>query len=1018
MLRHLRRLLVSLSVVVAAWWLYALCVVPWVDPQVRRREPLEPPELDQAEPSSLTQTVFRAQLEALFPAGSWELGDPNVLETDQGVFLFREYHDLPDHRFEIKPCTLVAFSKPKAPQNGSDKPEMGRVIVLQAPQGAQLQFDDASDVSRFRFGKLLGGRLPGEIHIWSREPNGGQPLNLKTRNIQIEERRIWTPHEVLFEFGASHGRGRDLEIHLQRTVAADDDAPAAAGTSKVGSAMGNLQSVELVHLDELHLEGLTDPGASADKNDGAAPRTFGDGPLDVRCRGPVRLNVVDLVATLEDQVSVTHRGPNGSTDADRLQCDLLTVVLRQQLPAPAGAAAPPAKQPRFEVERLIAAGSNVELSAPSQRASAQGQRLEINVPARRLRLEGTNGATLAHETMEISAVNLEYELAAERGAVGRAWAQGPGRLKAQFGSAQGRGVCEATWGAELQLRPHEGLHVVSLTGGAAVEYAGSGKFSADSLHLWLRPVPNATPGRPAFIPDRLLAQGAVSINAQQLLAKTHRVEAWFRDIDEATASDTSGAAPGRLASSGSGGGAGGFGLSTTAANGPARFEVNGDLVRVALLRTPGGNIGLEALEVTNQVVIRELGASTAGVKPLEIQGDRLRLEQTANGKGTLRVIGQPATVAARGMSLVGSEVQLDQATNRLRIPGAGEMTLPAFDLKPKPRAGVIYENPAALNAAASASTGKPTTVTWKNGLEFDGQTAVFQREVQVRASQRLATGEWLELVLIGGDLEVRLASRVLFAEHNGEAPSTSLEYLKFGGSVYLDGRTHQGDQLTSYERMQLRNLTLHQGTGKLVGEGPGWLTGARLDDGSFAAQSDPAAPANEPPTGLPPAAAPPRVLFLHVAFQRGLEGQLVDRQVEFIDRVRAVFAPVPNFETEVDPDRPDEWPQDAVELRCDRLSVAQHGGATPDTAAAELNATGNATVEGKKFGARAARISYSQAKDLLVLAGDGRAAADFWRKPRSQAKPDASANTIMYWRKNNRVLVNGVKYVDLNSLGQ
>lgn len=1056
MLRNLRRLLFSLAAVVAAWWLYALAVVPWVDPQIRRSTVAESSATETSARHELTQTSFRDQLVKIFPPGSWELGEPKVLETDQGVFLFLEYHELPDQKFEIKPCTLVVFSKPKSANGAATTAEKaGRVVVMQAPEGAQLQFDATSDLARFRFGKLEGGRLPGEISIWSREPAGGQPLNLKTSNIQIEEGRIWTPHPVEFQFGASHGRGRDLEIRLQRTVAAGEEG--ASGAAMGSAAMGNVQSVELVHLDQLHLEGLVRPddsptGKSAESPttverpaDGEAPRddaspngapsasaaprstpgtssgarasrrgavapSFADSPLDIRCRGPVRLNVVDLVATLEEEVTVTRSGQDAV--ADRLSCDVLTVVLKA--PTPATDDAPRPKQAKFEVERLIAAGRLVELNAPSQRASARGQRLEIDVPARRLRLDGEQGCLLAHESVEISAVNLEYELATNSGEIGRAWAQGPGRLKGQFGSTQSSATCEATWGKELQLRPHEGLQVVSLTGGATVAYGDNGRFAAESLHLWLRPLADAPAGRPNLLPDRLLAQGDVSVTAPQLTARTQRVEAWFRDANDSELA-AAGAArqPGRLASSGGGESpaAGGlpFGARPSSGN---QFAVNGDLVRVALLRLPGGSIGLETLEVTGGVVIREGGATSGGEQPLEIRGDRLRLEHASAGGGMLRVIGQPATVAARGMSLLGAEVQLDQSTNRIRIPGAGEMTLPPFDLKTKPREGVVYENPAALNTPASASVGRPTKITWKNGLEFDGQTAKFDREVQVRAAQRLATGEWLELVLIGGELDVRLTGRVLFAEGPRDPAPPSVDSLRFDGGVYLDGRTRQGDLVTSHERMQLRNLTLHQATGKLVGEGPGWLSGARLDDGSLAAA--PGAP-GAPPRDVPPGA--PRILFLHVAFMQGIEGHLADRQIEFIDRVRAIFSPVPNWETELDPQRPDEWPVDAVELRCDRLSVAQQGGASPDTSAAELNALGNAKVESRKFGAQAARISYSQAKDLLVLAGDGRSGAEFWKKPRTQAKPDASANTIMYSLRDSRVSVTGVKYVDLNSLG-
>jgi hypothetical protein len=90
-------------------------------------------------------------------------------------------------------------------------------------------------------------------------------------------------------------------------------------------------------------------------------------------------------------------------------------------------------------------------------------------------------------------------------------------------------------------------------------------------------------------------------------------------------------------------------------------------------------------------------------------------------------------------------------------------------------------------------------------------------------------------------------------------------------------------------------------------------------------------------------------------------------------------------------------------------------GASPDSPAVELEATGSAVVEGQKFMARGARISYAQAKDLLLLAGDGRSDAEFFRKPSANPlKPDTVARTIMYWRRDNRIEISGGKYIDLS----
>ncbi|MCS5616550.1 MAG: hypothetical protein NZ658_00995, partial [Pirellulales bacterium] len=85
----------------------------------------------------------------------------------------------------------------------------------------------------------------------------------------------------------------------------------------------------------------------------------------------------------------------------------------------------------------------------------------------------------------------------------------------------------------------------------------------------------------------------------------------------------------------------------------------------------------------------------------------------------------------------------------------------------------------------------------------------------------------------------------------------------------------------------------------------------------------------------------------------------------------------------------------------------------------ELSAGGNVLVEGETFTARSARLSWSEAKDLLVFEGDGRSDAQLFRQLKAGAKPStASAGRILYWRGLNRVDVQDARYLDLDQLGQ
>jgi len=74
-------------------------------------------------------------------------------------------------------------------------------------------------------------------------------------------------------------------------------------------------------------------------------------------------------------------------------------------------------------------------------------------------------------------------------------------------------------------------------------------------------------------------------------------------------------------------------------------------------------------------------------------------------------------------------------------------------------------------------------------------------------------------------------------------------------------------------------------------------------------------------------------------------------------------------------------------------------------------------VEGESFTARSARLTWSEAKDLLVFEGDGRADARLFRQVRPGAAPSsASAGKILYWRSQERVEVEDARYLDLDQL--
>jgi hypothetical protein len=201
------------------------------------------------------------------------------------------------------------------------------------------------------------------------------------------------------------------------------------------------------------------------------------------------------------------------------------------------------------------------------------------------------------------------------------------------------------------------------------------------------------------------------------------------------------------------------------------------------------------------------------------------------------------------------------------------------------------------------------------------------------------------------------------------------------------------------------------------GTGPGRLTSTRF--GQPPAMAAPAMPGGPTVTPVAAASRPAGLTYLGVDFQQGLRGNIHRRTMEFHQRVEAIWGPVAGWTDSLDPHAPAGLPEGAVSIACDVLGVGQ---APPvpgqNRGTLELAAGGNVLVEGESFTARSARLSWSEAKDLLVFEGDGRSDAQLFRQLKVGGQPStASAGRILYWRGLSRVEVEDARYLDLDQIG-
>ena len=158
---RLGRTLRVFLVILAAAGFYRLAVVPLVEPRIR--DLAAGIEMTPEEAAAIRARADRrlAALGDIFPAGAWERDDPIVLESRQMRLLFKDYQSLPDGRVNLVPCTLVVLPDRGRSPDGS----AGRTIVMRAPQGAVLEFDEPLDLRQGRLARLVAGSLRGQVTI-------------------------------------------------------------------------------------------------------------------------------------------------------------------------------------------------------------------------------------------------------------------------------------------------------------------------------------------------------------------------------------------------------------------------------------------------------------------------------------------------------------------------------------------------------------------------------------------------------------------------------------------------------------------------------------------------------------------------------------------------------------------------------------------------------------------------------------------------------------------------------------
>jgi hypothetical protein len=498
------------------------------------------------------------------------------------------------------------------------------------------------------------------------------------------------------------------------------------------------------------------------------------------------------------------------------------------------------------------------------------------------------------------------------------------------------------------------------------------------------------------------------------------------------------------------------------------FDVVGDHVMVKFL-TSAPRTEVQDITIDGRARFGESQTAVPGEVPLLVTGEQIEVLK-ANAPDTLvTVTGKPAEVAARGLEMYGDVVHLNKGSNRVWIDMPGRMKLPASQSAALAspsfaaaanamasssayppadnRFAAAGAMPSSMRPSVLAAPPDPMIVTWKDRMVFDGRTAHFEHSVDGESKSRQFKTDLLD---------VSLRRRIDFAQPRMEERA-EIDRIDFQGGMWMETRSfdpYDPQKLMSLDRMQTHDLSINETTGEIFGHGPGRLTSVRRGSPDPAQQNRPAAAfdsINRPKgttvaqTGPAPISKPAgrhrssrsggllseksQLNYLNVQFDGPLSGNINLHEIVFHDRVRSVYGPIMSWEDQLNPDDVDDLGDGGALMTCDLLKVRQTNDKPPPGAAdrhpIELEAIGNASVEGEQYRATGYRMTYTESKDLLILEGDGRSDAWLYRQEHpGDPRADTNAKTIYVYfghaadgsRSIRQVSVNNPSFVELNQL--
>ncbi|MFK8114343.1 MAG: hypothetical protein AB8B91_19230 [Rubripirellula sp.] len=921
-----------------------------------------------------------ASLGDVFPADAWQLDKCKRLQTSDGMLLFQEWKQVAPDQWKLWPMTVVIG-------RGMSNDASGDPIVIDAPEGANIKFTGALDVMSGNAPPIKNGTMVGPVHIYRTTNLDNRSFSLKTANVGIDTRKIWTTEAIEMQVGNARMVGRDLTLNL------------AAGAAPPGGGMPTavLDRMELIYLDELVMPLGKDGLWSEEGDTNKKPEAL----ISVRCGGRVTYDFAINYLTLQESVSLIHQVPGMLPD--HFDCQKLELMLNDPTNSSLER-----EGPLDWIREIVASGNPATVKLPSQDAELLGDLIRFNAAEGVLEASGAKGIRVSSGPIMARLARLRYQFnPATPELIGEIRAPGAGIVEVDDPEIPLR---EARWENGFHLRPigettaeQVSQNKISndvemwINGNIQAWLTDGGEFHADKIAGVLTPVlkkiskPGAAGSKPTkpkqtFAPKYFDVTGGVRVDTLAILAETNHMKLLFVDESDPqpTPTDPTAEQPASMRQLVTQPTEDEDGMVAPIAR--QRPRIVGNAINATLRRNVTG-LSAKALSVTGDVAVRHEIETGGQMLPALLTGQKLQLID-GGGEDVLELSGgdSPARFELGDGFFEGPQIQIRPSDNVVWINAAGEFQMPTAAL-PTGLAGESSQN---------FKWTQPPKCRWLGEMSFNGRSAILTDGVQIDA-EVTSSGEPWQLRMTGDRLQVDLAADV--AVRNVESVrGAAVESITLvegpNRPVMVQALQLAGDGVRETKHLIHANkLTLKlSGEGLLVGEGPGWYRGwmrSTAQDSFFGEQ---------PKQKNLRDAADSKLSGVHLVFNHSMQANLTNRNLDFLSGVRVGLRSVDGWEDGFDARQMDAISLGESTMDCDRLRFnvepgfqrVKRSGQASTPPPWEMEATSGVVYRSRNeqglFEGTADRAAYSSGKDLFTVSGAANRPAVF-RKTMPDGSP-------------------------------